>query len=97
MLSPEGRCKVLDASANGYVRAEAMVAMLVEWRPVKHAAGAVAVLGSGVNHTGTASAITAPSGQSQQVILQRVFTGASQRHGVQSITSVLLHGTGVRG
>ncbi len=97
MLSPEGRCKVLDASANGYVRAEAVVAMRVEWRPLSNTAGTVAILGSGVNHTGTASAITAPSGHSQQVIMHRVFDGASHRHGVQSITSVLLHGTGTAG
>ena len=30
MLAPDGRCKTLDASADGYVRAEACVVLLLQ-------------------------------------------------------------------
>lgn len=41
MLAPDGRCKTLDAAADGYVRAEAAAMMLIG---VGTADGAVAVL-----------------------------------------------------
>jgi hypothetical protein len=41
MLAPDGRCKTMDAAADGYVRAEASVMMLLG---IGTAAGALAVL-----------------------------------------------------
>jgi acyl transferase domain-containing protein len=44
MLAPDGRCKALDAAADGYVRSEALAMMLL----VEGASGdAVAVLAGG--------------------------------------------------
>jgi acyl transferase domain-containing protein len=41
MLAPDGRCKTMDAAADGYVRAEASAMMLIG---VGQAVGALAVL-----------------------------------------------------
>ena len=72
MLSPEGRCKTLDASADGYVRAEAAGALLLQavWGqdPDPEAGSWLAVLaGSCVNQDGRSSSLTAPNGPAQQV------------------------------
>ena len=76
MLSPEGRCKTLDASADGYVRAEGVGALILR-RPSGPPSlgddggappGALALLrGSAVNQDGRSSSLTAPNGPSQQV------------------------------
>ena len=73
MLSPEGRCKTLDASADGYVRAEACGALMLERqqasRPFLARSAAVSVLaGSAVNQDGRSSSLTAPNGPSQQAV-----------------------------
>ena len=71
MLSSEGRCKTLDASADGYARGEAVGAMLL--CPLHQAMQAegphvLAVLrGSAVGQDGRSSALTAPNGPAQQV------------------------------
>lgn len=73
MLSAEGRCKTLDASADGYVRAEGAgcVILLRADAPgaaAAMAAGVVALLaGSAVNQDGRSSSLTAPNGPAQQV------------------------------
>ncbi len=79
MLSPEGRCKTLDASADGYVRAEAVGALCLmpldaARRDNSAASAAVAaptplavLLGAAVNQDGRSSSLTAPNGPAQQV------------------------------
>eukprot|EP00983_Pelagomonas_calceolata_P078531 1154291-Pelagomonas_calceolata.AAC.16 len=71
MLAPDGRCKALDASADGYVRSEALVmALLSAAPPGKDAAPPeqpMAILaGTSVNQDGRSSALTAPNGPAQQ-------------------------------
>ena len=68
MLSPDGRCKVLDCSADGYVRGESCV--VVQVRSVEGCLkpqGAV-LLGTFVNQDGRSSSLTAPNGPSQQQV-----------------------------
>ena len=85
MLARDGRCKALDAAADGYARGEACVALAVEpsygGRNVRvadgHArvhddasnGGVVAVAGSAVNQDGRSASLTAPNGPSQQAAL----------------------------
>ena len=77
MLSPEGRSKTLDASADGYVRGETCKAVLL--RPAalvepQELLGLVA--GSMVNTNGRASSLTAPHGPSQQALLRDALASA---------------------
>ena len=48
MLAPDGRCKTLDASGNGYVRAETCVTILLEAAPEQEDIAAI-LCGSAVN------------------------------------------------
>ncbi|WP_052848987.1 non-ribosomal peptide synthetase/type I polyketide synthase [Streptomyces avicenniae] len=78
-LSPEGRSRPLDASANGYVRAEGvgMIALkrledaLRDGDPI-HAV----VIGSGVNQDGRTGGITVPSADAQVRLIERVCAEA---------------------
>ncbi|MCX4679512.1 amino acid adenylation domain-containing protein [Streptomyces sp. NBC_01433] len=78
-LSPDGRSRTFDASANGYVRAEGvgLVALkrlgdaLDDGDPI-HAV----ILGSGVNQDGHTNGITVPNAQSQISLIERVCAEA---------------------
>lgn len=73
MLAPDGRCKTLDAAADGYVRAEAVGAMVLAAVADSGALAAMGraplalLAGSAVNQDGRSSALTAPNGPAQQV------------------------------
>ena len=97
MLSPEGRCKTLDAAADGYVRAEAVgIMMLVQ---ASSAGGTPALLSSSavlaataVNQDGRSSSLTAPNGPSQQAVIRAALAAAGM--GPQDIGLLEMHGTG---
>lgn len=98
MLAADGRCKTLDAAADGYVRAEAAGAMMLEMmaeaqarRQGQHALVAV-VAGSAVNQDGRSSGLTAPNGPAQQEVMRAALGTADLAAG--SVTAVQLHGTG---
>lgn len=78
MLTNDGRCKTLDAAADGYVRGEACVVHLLESvRPEELSVGsetaiaaqhAIVIRGTAVNQDGRSSSLTAPNGPSQQQV-----------------------------
>jgi acyl transferase domain-containing protein len=81
MLTPDGRCKALDASADGYVRSEACVVLLLTAAAAANGADASGGGGQGpddfsgavlrssyVNQDGRSSSLTAPHGPSQQQV-----------------------------
>jgi acyl transferase domain-containing protein/acyl carrier protein len=95
MLSPDGRCKAFDASANGFVRSEG--AGIVVLKPLAKALADgdpvyALIVGSAVNQDGRTAGISAPS-QSAQEALLRV---ACQQAGLapRSIQYIEAHGTG---
>ena len=69
MLSVEGRCKTLDASADGYVRGEAVRVLLLGSAGEQLQLRAV-VRGSAVNQDGRSSSLTAPNGPAQQDVVR---------------------------
>jgi acyl transferase domain-containing protein len=97
MLSPDGRCKTLDAAADGYVRAEAAgVMMLVQ---ASAAGGNPALLnscavlaGTAVNQDGRSSSLTAPNGPSQQAVIRAALMAAGM--GAEAVGLLEMHGTG---
>ena len=106
MLTLDGRCKTLDAAADGYMRGEACVVHLLEAAPThddEHEArgspgldaadGVAAVLvGTAVNQDGRSSSLTAPNGPSQQAVVR---TALAWRELDAADVSVLeMHGTG---
>ena len=92
MLSPSGRCKTMDDSADGYVRSEAIISMYLSIEPNEIICWDFLMLGSQVNQDGRSSSLTAPNGPSQQ----RVIRGAlSDAHcAISDIIDFELHGTG---
>jgi acyl transferase domain-containing protein/aryl carrier-like protein len=95
LMSPDGRCKAFDASANGYVRSEG--AGMVVLKPLSRALAdgdpIYAVLrGSAVNQDGHTNGITSPSRFAQEAVL----SAACQRAGVMpsQVQYVEAHGTG---
>jgi 3-oxoacyl-(acyl-carrier-protein) synthase/acyl carrier protein len=97
MLGPEGRCKTLDASADGYSRAEACGVLRLHATDV-HAdvaalsAPAAALLGCAINQDGRSSSLTAPSGRAQTRVIVAACANASTSSAC--ILALEMHGTG---
>ena len=94
MLSAAGRCRPLDASADGYARGEAVVAMILQAAAETYTASQPMALlrGSAVNQDGRSSSLTAPHGPSQQVAIRLCCQAALQD--LSAVDAVQLHGTG---
>jgi len=101
MIAQDGRCKTLDAAADGYTRSEAAVLLLLEsaaaWANGSHIGStgrAVALLvgGIAVNQDGRSSSLTAPHGPSQQAVVLAAV-GAAGLSPVD-LHAVEIHGTG---
>ena len=93
MLSADGRCKTLDAAADGYVRGEACGVIIIENSPRKTKSWLqVLFAGSSVNQDGRASSLTAPHGPSQQAVIQTSLLNGSII--ADDMSCLQLHGTG---
>ena len=69
-LSPVGRCKSFEASADGYGRGEGFNAIILQAGGLSSGAGELTlalIQGSAVNQDGRSSSLTAPNGPAQQV------------------------------
>jgi acyl transferase domain-containing protein len=94
-LSPDGRCKTFDASADGYGRAEGCGVVVLKRLSDAVADGdrVWAVLrGSAVNQDGRSAGLTVPNGQAQQDVIRAALRDA----GVEpaAVGYVEAHGTG---
>ncbi len=95
MLSPDGRCKAFDASANGYVRSEGGgMVVLKRLQDARKDGDTILALvrGSAVNQDGRSNGLTAPNGLAQQAVIRRALREA--RVDAEAISVVEAHGTG---
>jgi fatty acid synthase len=94
MLSIDGKCRSFDHNANGYARADGVVAVVLCKASVARRQRA-RILGTGINSDGhTDQGITYPSTQAQQAL----FSAVCSKSGIAptQITYVEAHGTGTR-
>lgn len=94
-LSPDGRCKTFDKSANGYVKGEGAAAVIL--KPLNDALQNgdhiyAIIKGSAVNHGGKAQSLTAPNAISQTELLIDAYS--QDNINVETISYIETHGTG---
>ncbi len=94
LLSPDGRCKTLDAHANGFVRGEgAGIVILKRLSDVRSSDRIYALIRSvAVNHNGHNEWIIASSQSAQAALLRTAYAKASSDP--VDVDYVELHGTG---
>ncbi len=97
MLSPTGLCRPFDAKADGYVRAEGTIAVVLRSMSAAHKARDrihAVVVGSGMNQDGRTTGMSLPSAESQRQLLDKVYGDFS----VDPADLLFLeaHGTGTR-
>lgn len=95
MLSPVGRCKTFDASADGYVRSEGCGILVLKRLSdaVRDGDRLLAVIsGSGVNQDGASSGLTVPNGGAQQRLIDAVLARAGVAG--SEVDYLEAHGTG---
>jgi 3-oxoacyl-(acyl-carrier-protein) synthase len=101
MLAADGRAKVLDAEADGYVRGEACRAMWLEAAAsgaqaeaatAEPSAPLAVLLGTAVNTNGRASSLTAPHGPTQQALIAGALEAAGMA--ATEVSGLQLHANG---
>jgi len=93
MLSPTGRCQSFSSRADGYVRGEGVIALVI--KPLADAERdgdriAGIFLGGAENHGGRAGSLTAPNTLAQADLIEQAMSGIDPA----SIGYIETHGTG---
>ncbi|MDI6021723.1 type I polyketide synthase, partial [Burkholderia pseudomallei] len=97
MLSPQGRCKTLDDAADGYVRSEGAVMLMLRRLEQAVADGDpihAVIRGSACNHGGLTGGLTVPHPDRQADLLRAAWAAA--RVSADDIGYLEMHGTGTR-
>lgn len=95
MMAPDGRCKTFDAAADGYVRGEGCVVLVLKRLTDAQAHGdrvLAVVRGSAINQDGRSGGLTAPNGPAQEDVIRAALESARVNAG--DIGYVEAHGTG---
>jgi acyl transferase domain-containing protein/NADPH:quinone reductase-like Zn-dependent oxidoreductase len=97
MLSPDGRCKTFDASADGFARGEGCgVVILKRLSDAQNDADHIlaVIRGSAVNQDGPSSSLTAPNGPAQEAVIREALTFAGLLP--RQVGFIEAHGTGTQ-
>ncbi len=95
MLSPAGRCKTFDATADGYARAEGCALVVLKRLHDAESNGdniLGIIRGTAINQDGHSAGITAPSGRAQEAVIRDALADA--KINAHEISYVETHGTG---
>jgi phthiocerol/phenolphthiocerol synthesis type-I polyketide synthase C len=94
MLSPDGLCRAFDHRANGYVRSEGGVVMILQKRGNEFARHRVhgEILASATNSDGRTSGVALPSAEQQAELLRTLY--AESEIDPKRLAFVEAHGTG---
>lgn len=95
MMSPDGKCKTFDASADGYGRGEGSgVVILKRLKDALEDRDSIlaVVYGTAVNQDGRSNGLTAPNGLSQQNVIRAALRDANLS--ADQIDYIEAHGTG---
>jgi acyl transferase domain-containing protein len=95
MMAPDGRCKVFDARADGFVRGEGCGMLVLKRASDARADGdrVIALIrGSAANQDGRSNGLTAPNGLAQEAVLRDALADARCEPG--EVGFVEAHGTG---
>ncbi|KAI0731474.1 ketoacyl-synt-domain-containing protein [Fomitopsis betulina] len=95
VLSPDGKCKPFDASANGFGRGEGVVSIVL--KPLDAALRDndkiyATILGTGVNSSGSLAPVNAPVAAAQRDTMVRAFRQAGRSP--KEVDFIELHATG---
>ena len=94
-ISPDGRCKTFDASANGYSRGEGCGVIILKRLSdaIQDGDPILAVIkGTAINQDGTSNGLTAPNGIAQQKVMLSAIADAGVEPG--DVKFIETHGTG---
>jgi acyl transferase domain-containing protein/NADPH:quinone reductase-like Zn-dependent oxidoreductase len=97
MLSPTGLCRPFDAGADGYVRAEGVVAVVLRSIQAAHRSRNhihSVVVGSAMNQDGRTTGMSLPSAESQRALLESIYSEFSVDPA--DLLFVEAHGTGTQ-
>ncbi|KAI0695501.1 polyketide synthase [Cerioporus squamosus] len=97
ILSPDGKCKPFDVSANGFGRGEGVVVIVLKpleaaIRDHDHIYASAQILGTGVNSSGSLVPANAPAALAQKDAMLRAFRQAAREP--QDVDFLELHATG---
>lgn len=95
MLSPTGRCRPFSAAADGYVRSEGAIALVLRRNPDARAEGRAVharIVAAGVNSDGRTSGISLPSVEGQGRLMRDLYGAAGID--AEHLAFVEAHGTG---
>lgn len=96
VLSPSGRCRAMDASADGYLRAEGCVMLVLEDLARAQAANRpiyAVVRGSAVRQNGTGNGLVAPNPGAQEAVIRAAIRDADLTPAQIGLVSAFATGT----